>query len=67
MRRNRRTRLSARVDTTEKSKEQTFRVGKHLLLWTPSSTSKMENEWEGPYSVIEKCDETTKEGKQTRG
>ena len=30
-----------------------------MLVRTPSLTPKMENEWKGPYSVIEKCDETT--------
>ena len=42
-----------------KAKERTFRAGELDLVQTPSLISKMENEWEGPYSVIEKCDETT--------
>ena len=44
-----------------KAKERTFRAGELVLVRTPSLISKMENEWEGPYSVIEKCDETTYE------
>ena len=42
-----------------KAKERTFRDRELVLLQTLSLISKMENEWEGPYSVIEKCDETT--------
>ena len=42
-----------------RAKERSFRPGELVLMRTPSLTSKMENEWKGPSSVIEKCDETT--------
>ena len=41
-----------------KAKKRTFRAGELVLVWTLSLISMMENEWEGPCSVFEKCDDS---------
>ena len=48
-----------KIHFDKKAKVRSFQPSEFVLVRTPLLSLKMENEWQGAYSVIEKCDETT--------
>ena len=47
-----------KIHFDKRAKVRSFRPGELVLVRTPLLSSKVENKWQGPYSVLEKCDET---------